>query len=221
MFSLASNFHQMVSMDSDMPMRKQEAGEDDLPGALGGSESIHQMSQAPQEPASQVYELEFKQKPLGMSWNQTSDGKNLYVQDVSQGGLGQQLGVKVGSVIQSFNGMDVYDQGPEKIYQKFKSCTLPIIIGFRNPVASDANDPKVLMLKEVTGLETVTVIKLLHKFNGNVQAANEAFYIAKARTKQWIAKQKTDPSAGAGKATQTQAAAEPSHPDFKKSTKKR
>merc|ERR1719394_150708 len=137
-----------------------------------------------------MYKKQFKEKPLGMSWNQTSDGKNLYVQDVLEGGLAQTLGVLVGSVIDSFNGEEVFGKRPRAIYQIFKMCAPPIRIGFRRPVASSATDPNVIMLKEVTGLETETVIKLLHKFGGNVQAANEAFYIAKARTRQWISKQK-------------------------------
>jgi len=136
-----------------------------------------------------LYDVLFQEKPLGMSWNQTSDGLNLYVQDITPNGLAEELGVGVGSVIYSFNSKVVYDQGPEKIYLRFKACELPIRIGFMRPAASSASDPKVLILKQVTGLETQTVIKLLHKFNGNVQAANEAFYIAKARTRQWMAKQ--------------------------------
>jgi len=135
------------------------------------------------------YEVVFDHKPLGMSWNQTSDGKNLYVQDVVPAGLATTLGVQVGSLIHSFNKTIVHNTGPDAIYQEFKSCSLPISIGFLPPAASGSQDEKVLILKQVTGLETKTVIKLLHKFNGNVQAANEAFYIAKARTKQYLSKQ--------------------------------
>jgi len=69
--------------------------------------------------------------------------------------LYSELGVLVGSVIDSFNGEEVFGKGPEQIYQKFKTCALPISIGFRRPVASSATDPNVIMLKEVTGLETV------------------------------------------------------------------
>lgn len=165
------------------------------------------------------YEVVFEKKPLGMSWNQTSDGKNLYVQDVLSGGLGESLGVKVGSVIDSFNGQAVFDQGPDKIYLAFKACSLPITIGFRNPVASGSEDPKVIMLKEVTGLETETVVKLLHKFNGNVQAANEAFFIAKARTREFIAKKQQ--STAEGKGRQDGEAQDAGAPKRKKSKKKK
>jgi len=175
--------------NTEESMAVQESAE---PGESAGElpKSLGPGMQSGEGTQSLTYVLDFTQKPLGMSWNQTSDGKNLYVQDVLEGGLAQRLGVLVGSVIDSFNGDCVFGQGPEKIYQTFKSCTLPIQIGFRTPVASSATDPNVIMLKEVTGLETETVIKLLHKFGGNVQAANEAFYIAKARTRQWISKQK-------------------------------
>lgn len=142
------------------------------------------------EERRELYEVVFEEKPLGMSWNQTSDGKNLYVQEVLKNGLAEDLGVIIGSVIYKFNESIVYDQGPETIYEIFKKCELPIKVGFMPPAAQSGTDAQVLILKQVTGLETETVIKLLHKFNGNVQAANEAFYIAKARTRQWIAKQK-------------------------------
>lgn len=142
------------------------------------------------EERRELYEVVFEEKPLGMSWNQTSDGKNLYVQEVLKNGLAEDLGVIIGSVIYKFNESIVYDQGPETIYEIFKKCELPISVGFMPPSAQSETDAQVLILKQVTGLETETVIKLLHKFNGNVQAANEAFYIAKARTRQWIAKQK-------------------------------
>lgn len=158
------------------------------------------------------YEVVFDRKPLGMSWNQTSDGKNLYVQDVVPSGLATTLGVQVGSLIHSFNQNVVHNTGPDSIYQEFKSCSLPITIGFLPPAASGSNDEKVLILKQVTGLETKTVIKLLHKFNGNVQAANEAFYIAKARTKQYLSKQQEKKK----KDSRT----EKDSPGSKKSTKK-
>merc|ERR1719206_65052 len=173
---------------------EEDVGEPDaspLPQSLGSGPDVAASSEGISAAAAPLkYDLEFAEKPRGMSWNQTSDGKNLYVQDVLEGGLAQTLGVLVGSVIDSFNGEEVFGKGPEQIYQIFKMCALPIRIGFRRPVASSATDPNVIMLKEVTGLETETVIKLLHKFGGNVQAANEAFYIAKARTRQWISKQK-------------------------------
>lgn len=149
--------------------------------------------QPPLEPQQSIvrttYEVTFNRKPLGMSWNQTSDGRNLYVQEVMENGAAAELGVQVGSLIYSFNGGQVFGLGPEQIYLAFKSCQLPLTVGFQTPPVSGETDPKVITLKNVTGLETETVIKLLHKFDGNVQAANEAFYIAKARTRQWISKQ--------------------------------
>jgi len=197
--NIAGSKTEMVTFESTMTSQasatvEEDVGEPDaspLPQSLGSGPDVAASSEgASAADAPLKYDLEFAKKPLGMSWNQTSDGKNLYVQDVLEGGLAQTLGVLVGSVIDSFNGEDVFGKGPEQIYQIFKKCALPIRIGFRRPVASSATDPNVIMLKEVTGLETETVIKLLHKFGGNVQAANEAFYIAKARTRQWISKQK-------------------------------
>jgi len=196
--NIAGSKSEMVTFESTMTTQPSAAVEDDvgepdaspLPQSLGSGPGVAASSEGASAAPPLKYELDFAKKPLGMSWNQTSDGKNLYVQDVLEGGLAQTLGVLVGSVIDSFNGEEVFGKGPEQIYQKFKTCALPISIGFRRPVASSATDPNVIMLKEVTGLETETVIKLLHKFGGNVQAANEAFYIAKARTRQWISKQK-------------------------------
>eukprot|EP00494_Astrolonche_serrata_P030366 UN30633 len=80
----------------------------------------------PKDDGKETYEVMFKQKPLGMSWNQTSDGKNLYVQDVAKDGSAQKLSVTVGSIIHSFNGEVVLDLGPERIYEAFKKCKLPI-----------------------------------------------------------------------------------------------
>merc|ERR1719433_2162943 len=188
--STMSNMSNVNSNDQEEPSVLPGIGEDErLP------EELNSEPKAPVEVTPVMYKKEFTEKPLGMSWNQTSDGKNLYVQDVLEGGLAQKLGVLVGSVINSFGDEEVYGLGPDLIYQKFKKCKLPIEIGFRKPVATSAADPNVIMLKEVTGLETETVIKLLHKFGGNVQAANEAFYIAKARTRQWISKQKDQQNA--------------------------